>query len=216
MHPQAVGIWKSEAHSWRKGKMTLVVDLLMFTEECQAIVHQTCAGVFLTQETVPWFHIVGWFETGGTRNIKLNDDYGFFRTKNSRPEIQAEKEKTTEEPPGTHPGETPGSAAKEEAEETPKEVPREDARAENDTTAEPFQWEGGDKFSGFRGVVEERGFVYEEESENLARKLNEFLERQAKFRPPEERQHEEDSRARRTGRRRACSGSRGRRGACKR
>eukprot|EP00971_Amphidinium_carterae_P201655 4001508-Amphidinium_carterae.1 len=55
------------------------------------------------------------------------------------------------------------------------------------TTAEPPQWEGRDKFAGFSGVAEEKGFASEEESENLAKRLREIMLRQGKIRPEGER-----------------------------
>eukprot|EP00971_Amphidinium_carterae_P125279 2482276-Amphidinium_carterae.1 len=57
-HPQAVGIWKSEGHSHRQGKRTLVIDLLMFSEEQRSKVYQARTGVILTKETIPWYSVV--------------------------------------------------------------------------------------------------------------------------------------------------------------
>eukprot|EP00971_Amphidinium_carterae_P123944 2454788-Amphidinium_carterae.2 len=57
---------------------------------------------------------------------------------------------------------------------------REEARAKRDLTPEPPHWESGDVFHGVRGVVEEKGSTQEGESENLSRRLNEFLERQGR------------------------------------
>eukprot|EP00971_Amphidinium_carterae_P246058 4887017-Amphidinium_carterae.1 len=78
MHSEAIGIWKSEGDGWRQGKTTMVIDLLMFTEECGANVYQARTGVFLTRATIPWFCIVGYFETGKGRKIQMNSEYGFL------------------------------------------------------------------------------------------------------------------------------------------
>eukprot|EP00971_Amphidinium_carterae_P056022 1104942-Amphidinium_carterae.1 len=75
-HAQAVGIWKSEGHGWRQAKITLVIDLLLFTEETRAPVYQARTGVFLTKETIPWNCVVGWFERKRSQKVILNEDYG--------------------------------------------------------------------------------------------------------------------------------------------
>eukprot|EP00971_Amphidinium_carterae_P178879 3547783-Amphidinium_carterae.1 len=170
MHPEAIGIWKSEGHGRREGKITLIIDLLMFTEECEAQVYQARNGIFLTRATVPWFSIVGYFKTGKGQRIHLNPDYGFFRARNSPPVQES----------------TGSTSAKQEApedeEKEPKQVPREEARAEDDTTAEPLQY---DYRENLRGTVEEKGQVFEAKSENLTRRLKEFLERQGRTQVPE-------------------------------
>eukprot|EP00971_Amphidinium_carterae_P195311 3875715-Amphidinium_carterae.2 len=153
-------------------RCTLIIDLLMFTEECDATVYQARTGIFLTRATVPWFSIVGYYEVGKGQRIHLNPDYGFFRARNSPSEPKSI------EPQDPHPGSTSAKQeAPEDEEEEPKQVPRDEARAEDDTTAQPPQF---DERANLRGAVEEKGQVFEAESENLTRRLKEFLERQGR------------------------------------
>eukprot|EP00971_Amphidinium_carterae_P096685 1913829-Amphidinium_carterae.2 len=180
MHAQAWGIWKSEGHGWRRANSTLVIDLLMFTEECQAKVCQARTGIFLTRETIPWFCICGWYESASLRRFQVNMDYGYFSITHSRPEKAAGEER------GTTCASHRGSETKKEDPSAPKEVPRADAGAEDDTTAEPPQWKARDGFAGFSGVVGEKGIVSGDESENLARRLKDFMMRQGKIRPEDE------------------------------
>eukprot|EP00971_Amphidinium_carterae_P327951 6459571-Amphidinium_carterae.1 len=114
----------------------------MFTEERQAKVYQARTGTFLTRETFPWNCICGWYESTGARKFQVDMGYGYFRITHSKPEkVTGGK---TEEPLVAHSG---GSETKKEEPSTPKEVPRADAGAENDTTAEPFEWEARDRLS---------------------------------------------------------------------
>eukprot|EP00971_Amphidinium_carterae_P296211 5883817-Amphidinium_carterae.1 len=89
-------------------------------------------------------------------------------------------------PAQTHPGNAPRTTPKSEPTEEESRVPREEARASRDCAAQPPSWDNSDPwdnddvFQGGRGVVEERGHTSEGESDNLARRLNEFLERQGR------------------------------------
>eukprot|EP00971_Amphidinium_carterae_P086302 1708009-Amphidinium_carterae.1 len=48
LHPQACGIWK-RGHGchccWRSANLTIVVDLLMLAEDCQAKIYQARTGI---------------------------------------------------------------------------------------------------------------------------------------------------------------------------
>eukprot|EP00971_Amphidinium_carterae_P162273 3216423-Amphidinium_carterae.2 len=73
-----------------------------------------------------------------------------------------------------------GSTMKSEPTEEESRVPRDEAKASRDCAAAPPTWDNDDVFQGGRGVVEEKGNITESESDNLARRLNEFLERQGR------------------------------------
>eukprot|EP00971_Amphidinium_carterae_P072316 1430544-Amphidinium_carterae.1 len=128
-HAQAVGIWKSEGHAWKQGKITLVIDLLLFAEETRAKVYQARTGVLLTKETIPWYCVVGWFERKGSQKIILNEDYGWFHAYMSEP--QKERGSASE----------PSHA---EPTEEENRVPREEARASRDCAAQPPTWDDED------------------------------------------------------------------------
>eukprot|EP00971_Amphidinium_carterae_P263500 5227867-Amphidinium_carterae.2 len=50
LHSQANDIWASGQHGGRGCLLTLVVGLYMFTEECEATVHQAQTGVLLSSD----------------------------------------------------------------------------------------------------------------------------------------------------------------------
>eukprot|EP00971_Amphidinium_carterae_P312668 6214355-Amphidinium_carterae.1 len=78
----------------------------------------------------------------------------------------------TSEPSQAH----SGIETKKEPTEENGRVPREEARATRDCTPQPPTWDE-DIFQGGRGIVEEKGDIAEGESDNMARRLKEFLER---------------------------------------
>eukprot|EP00971_Amphidinium_carterae_P251943 5002260-Amphidinium_carterae.1 len=110
-HAQAVGIWRSEGHSWKQGKRTLVVDLLMFSEEARAKIYQARTGIILTKEMIPWYSVVGWFENRNQK-ITINADYGWFTTQMSDQPRPADE--TSSEPAQTHPKDAPRTTPKSE------------------------------------------------------------------------------------------------------
>eukprot|EP00971_Amphidinium_carterae_P259365 5146694-Amphidinium_carterae.1 len=95
--------------------------------------------------------------------------YAWFHTQMSDPQKQGGQ---ATDPNLSH----SGSTVKTESTEGESRVPREEARASGACPAQPPTWDE-ELFQGGRGVVEEKGDIEETESDNLAKRLQEFLER---------------------------------------
>eukprot|EP00971_Amphidinium_carterae_P003142 61687-Amphidinium_carterae.4 len=150
----------------------------MFSEETKAKVYQARTGVILTKDRIPWYSVVGWFDSKKGQKITINKDWGWFTTHMSAPPKQGGG--IASEPGQAHPGSAPRTIPKSEPTEEDTRVPREEARASREGQPQPPVWDNIDVFQRGRGVVEEKGYIPEGESDNLNRRLNEFLERQGR------------------------------------